>query len=319
MKLHNFLLFSLPLLLFGFTGQVFAQTSGLSISPPVVEVLLSPNKKVVQAFTITNQGESSQFVANLHRISPLGPHGQVAVAPQPIRDTELPLLVTLENAHYSLGQPFALAEGQATQLVLGLEGPTSDVSLDTYLALVVSPVYQGAEVITSISGISSLILTTLTPTGALDVNLELTNFDLPLIHDSSTPLSLTPLVTNHAGTMLRVTGNLTVISPLGEERSQLELAPTLILAAASRQLQGTADSGQNSIPLVWEPHPFSFGPYRLKLSVMTLGGTTIQEVEKMIFLFPLKTTLLIILFGLWLMILVLKKKKTAIDSPTQNH
>lgn len=291
-----------------------AQSAGLSISPPVVEIILSPNKKVIQAFNIKNQGESGQFVINLHAVSPDGEQGHVTLDPQPLDPSSIPILITLQNSDLTLGQPFHLAEGSSTQIVLGIEGSTTDTTLDTYFALVISSASSSAA-ISSSAGISSLIFTTLTPSGTLPVDLEVTGFDPPLLSDSSSELNLTVSVANQSPTMLRVQGNLTLESSTGTIQQELSLYPTLILSHSSRIMTQTYGDPPISTPLVLAPDTFRFGPYRLRLTLTTVGGSTIQELERIIWIVPLKLTIIILVLLITLAaIFAWRSRKSTLDT-----
>ena len=299
--------------------EIKAEETSLALTPPVVEVLISPNKKVIQAFTIKNKGSSGQFVINIHAVKPLDDQGHVELDPNPLDFSSIPLLVTLQNSNLEFNQPFTIPASASEQIVLGIEGVTTDINQDAYFALVVSSYTNSDLAITSRAGISSLVLATLSPSGTLPVDLELQEFDPPLIHDSSTPLSFSPLVFNKTPTMMRVQGTLILDSGTGNNIEQLSLYPTLILANSSRTLKASSGEPPISTPLEFQPHPLTFGPQKLRLTITTVGNTKIQEIERVVWYIPLKLTLTIIIVIFTISsIYAWRSKKTSIDSSSQN-
>lgn len=302
-----------------------AQTAGLSITPPVVEILLAPNKKITQAFQLTNQGESSQFVANLHAVTPDGQGGHVTVDPTPLDPATIPLVAALANSDRKLGEPFSLASGESTQLILSLESAELDSNQDVYLALVISTASPSTtrHQSSSIPGISSLILVTLTPDGSLPLQVELEGFDLPLLHDSSSPLFIEALVKNLSPTMLRVGGTLTVASPRNSNSESIKIYPNLALGLTSRTLQAWEDPPDPALnqtatgtppaagPLVYQPRWYNLGPHRFTLTLTTLGGSQITKLEKVVWLLPLRAVLVTFLLALIIISLLIFARKDA--------
>lgn len=265
-----------------------AQSVGLSIDPPVVEILLAPNKKLIQAFEIKNQGEKGDFAVTLHAVTPEGTFGHVAIDRNPLDMTTIPLVVKLQNANLELGKPFTIDAGNSQQIVISIEGASTDETTDAYFAVVVQSMGSVAGDITSSAGISGLVLTTLTPSGSIPVNMTIENFNPPLIHDSSTPLVFRPELKNNSTSMLRPEGKLEIISPRGNHNSEIKLFPNLVLKNSSRTLVGATGEPPQGIPLTWRPSLANIGPYTFRLTVTTPGGTKIQAIEGTVWLFPIR-------------------------------
>jgi len=322
---HRFLPLTLALFfsLFSLPPVAAAQTSALTISPPVIEVLLAPNKKVVHAFEISNQGESSDFIANLHNFTPTDNIGHGTVSPTPLDPTSVPLILRLANSDRQLRVPFSLPSGASTQLVLEVESATFDLSVDSYLALVVSPktndVTPQNSTSQTIPGLASLILVTLTPDGNLPIKLNIEDFDLPLLHDNLTPLYLRPTLYNASPIMLRAGGSLEIISPRERTHFTLPLYPNLILKESKRIIQGSNQADPPlPTPLTWQPSLFNLGPYRIRLHITTVGGSQITEIEKTIWLLPIRAIIIVILIAVIsiYLLLSLKKRPSSKTSPT---
>ena len=291
---------------------VSAQTSSLAISPPVVEILLSPNKKIIQAFTLTNQGETTEFVASIHRFVPTDSAGHGTIDPAPLDSTLLPIIVGLENADIELDRPFIVDRGQSQQLVVSLEAQNLEGSEDSYLALVISSVPSCSPLtihcsLFTIPGISALILTTVTD-GHLPIDLEVTSFNPPVLHDPASPLTLEIELSNQGQAMIRPEGKLALLKPSGSELASYALYPNLVLKGSKRLIQGINKQNE-AIPLTFYPKWYHLGPYRLHLQVKTPGGTTIQDVERTVWLLPIRAIILTVLLAIILTSLLIKLKR----------
>ena len=282
---------------------VLAQNVGLAISPPVVEVLLAPNKNIVQSFQLTNQGESTQFVANIHTITPTDSDGHSIIDPTPIDPTTIPLVITLANADRELGTPFTLSAHDSTQLVLSIEGASTDVSQDVYFALVITPTLNQNSSSTSIPGISSLILLTLTPDGALPIKLRVDGFDLPILHDSALPLPVPATITNSSDIMIRPTGTLIIYKTNQNISEEITISPNLVLAHSSRTITTLSES------LIYRPTWYSFGPHQFELTIHSPGGSQITQVTKTVWLLPIRALITTILIAITTTTLLLSAKR----------
>jgi hypothetical protein len=283
--------------------SVKAQTAGLSISPPVVEMLLSPSKKVVQTFTIKNQGESVNITATLHTVTPIGEDGHVSVNPTPLNPASIPLVASLTPSRF--GEEMLLARDASEPLTLTFEGASVDAPIDTYLALVVraSPLTFSGESHTGATAtspaIAGLIFITLTPSGVIPTNLEITSFDPPLLHDTSTPFTLRPMVKNGASIMIRPTLQVSIASSQGKTVYEPETAKNLLLKESEREFG----------PLTWSPRWSNLGPHRIRLTLTTEGGTKVTEVEKQVWFLPIRTMVASILLLLIVGVMLIKRKR----------
>ena len=331
------------LLLFFFPSPVRAQSVSLSVSPPVVEILLAPNKKVSQTFTFTTQGENVIVSPEIHLVKPDGSTGHVIIDPSPIDPSTIPLTITSSPALLSplctssavapekclqirsnLGDPSLTS--QSIPITLTFEAASSDISQDVYLALVIkvtsADLPLNKQSVTT-PAISALILTTITPDGILPINLEIKDFTLPLIHDSWLPFIPKPTITNNSSIMMRPEGTYEIISPTSKTILSLPIYPNLILGNSSRSIlgshtrcEGSPHTGcvdLDSTPLAWTPKWSHIGPYRIRLIITSQGGTKISEIEKVVWILPLR----LIFIGCILIIIIYRltyyDKKTIVD------
>lgn len=293
------------------SAPALAQSASLSLSPPTVEIILAPNKILTQSFTVHNSGESGQFVVSLHSVKPTGIYGQVELDPRPLRPASLPLIVSLITPDLTFSEPFTLASNESRQLTLNIEGASVDAPIDTYLGLVVRSYLEDDSFTGALSqaGITSLVLVTLTPDGILPVNVEVEGFDVPTLHDSSRPLTISPVLHNNSSTMLRLTGEYTIIPPQGESKVVVPLYNNLLLKESNRIIQGVNDAG-DPISLSWQPRLTDIGPHTLRLTIKTVGGRTVQEVERSIWILPVRTMLILLIAIIVSSLLIILKKQS---------
>lgn len=288
--LTSLILSTLPLI----AKPVLAQSASLSISPPVVEILLAPGKQVTQTFNLKYQGEAVNLIPELHLVEPQGEDGHVKIDPNTLTPTSSPLKVT--SISHLLGEPIKQTS-DTTSLTLTFEAPATDIEQDIYLALVIKAVSSDTLESSSSTnpGISSLILVTVTPSGSIPLDLEITDFNPPSFHDSWSPITITPKVANQVEIMVRPEGKYEVISPSGKTIFTLPLYPHLVLGNSTRKLMGNQPS---NIPtsLTWSPTWSNFGPHRLRLTLTSTGGTELSRVEQVVWFIPIRALLILTLF-----------------------
>ncbi|MEI8232808.1 MAG: hypothetical protein WCG44_03625 [bacterium] len=277
-----------------FTSKVQAQSTTLSVSPPVVEIMLAPGKSATQTFNLKAEGDNLRITPTLHLIKPSDSFGHTLIDPNPLNQSSLPLTVNIS--------------GPSTSPTLTFEAATTDVPADYYLALVFTsaPGEPTLESSATLPGISALILVTVNPSGVIPIDLSLEDFSPPLYHDSWLSLTISPQLKNNTGIMIRPEGKFEIISPTGKTLLSRSLYPNLVLGHSTRTLQSMVDDLPST--LTWNPKWSNIGPYRVRLTINTLGGTKIVETEKTIWILPLR--LLITLIAISIVVLTLLSKPT---------
>lgn len=291
---------------FAALAKISAADVSLSISPPVVEILIAPNKKLTQTFILKLDGDNLTVTPELHLFKPSDNAGHVALDPLPLNPALIPLVVT---SSLPLNTPH-IVSGETISIALTFEAPTSDLPQDLYLALVVKtgaiePIESDP---TTSPGISSLILVTINPTSVLPINLEITDFETPHLHDSALPLELSPSLKNNADIMIRPEGKLEVFSPTGKTVFSTDLYPNLVLGNSSRTLYSIQDTLYS--PLSWAPSWKNLGPHRVRLTIMTQGGTKLSEIEKTVWVLPIRATIIIFL-GMLVLVIIWKNRSSS--------
>lgn len=301
------IIFCILLMVYCFNGlisHVNAESISLSISPPVTEVLIAPNKTTTTTITLKNLGESTNYQISLHKVIPTDDQGHSTIDPTPLNLNQLPLIPTLVGQEFDT--PYPLATNQVANLTLQLSAPSIDVATDLYLALVIQAIDPNLSLTNSSSNpaIASLILTTITPLPAIPTDISLKKFELPTLHDSASPLTLSPQAQNNTNIMLRIQGHATLTSPSGKVIQETKLDPTLILGNSTRNLTSL------SFPLALR----NLGPHRLTLTLTTEGGRTLLESSSVIWILPLRAIILTIIGLLILSILNIRRNRLTVKA-----
>ena len=284
---------------------VQAAETTLSVSPPVTEILLAPGKSVSQTFSLKSTTPGLTLTPELHLAKPSDDSGHITIDPSPLNQTTLPLTINMS--------------GPSISPTLTFQASNIDTSQDLYLAIVfqASPSSPLSLDNTSVAlpAISSLILISLNPSGVIPIDLEVTSFTIPYLHDSWGPLTITPLLKNNSPVMIRPIGKYEIISPSGKISFTRALYPSLILSDSVRRILGTdhCDLQRTDpcqiLPLTWSPPWYAIGPYRLHLTITSLGGTKITDVEKVIWVLPIRLLIISALILIFSLTLISKSSK----------
>ncbi|MBP9702485.1 hypothetical protein KBD69_02255 [Candidatus Woesebacteria bacterium] len=275
--MKNIFIFLLPLTFLLLPPQASA-AAGMSVTPPVTEILISPNKSVSTTIQLTNDGEDTSIILSLHRLIPQGDQGHSTIDPKPLDPTSIPVVIKLVGKE--LGIPFKLSAGQTQAITIELEAANLDEPTDVYFAILARGVNEGASPTESQAtpGITALFMATITPSASLPTNIALTPPELPIIQDTSIPLSFDVKAENKTGIMLQVQGKIKLLSPNKALISESSIDPKLILGNTSRLLSD----------FEFLPSNFAFGPHTLTIELSTVGGRTLTEHSYVIWMLPLR-------------------------------
>lgn len=282
--------------------HIHAQSVTLSVSPPVVEVLIAPGKKLIQNFVFKADGNDLAVIPEIHLARPSDSSGHIEIESDPYTPSSISLTI---SSNHELGKPVSLKNNELT-FSLGLEAANVDVAEDVYLALVlkVVPDSKLSSASMTLPGISALILATINPSGVTPIDLSIESFDLPFLHDSAYPFTINPVLKNNLPIMIRPRGTYEVLDSHGKTIFSLPLYPNLILGESERTIAGMLKDSPTS--LTWTPSWKNIGPYRLRLSITTEGGSKITEIEKPLWVLPIRGIILLLLGLILISIIVVR-------------
>lgn len=266
-----------------FSRPTFAESS-LSISPPVNEILISPTKSIRIPLTFTNNGTDDTFTLSLHSVTPADSHGHSLINPQPLDLASIPITISVINT--PLSTPFTLKTGETKDITLEVHAANVDAAQDVYFALLAQTVDISDSPNDSLAStaITSLFLTTITPTDGIATDISFVTPQVPTLHDNTLPLDLKVTAKNQANTMLQTKLKITLTSPSKNIISESTLDPSLILAHSDREI--------NPPPLLF--HPTNIGPHLLTLELTTIGGRSLATHTTVIWLLPIRYLLVLV-------------------------
>jgi hypothetical protein len=261
------------------TPQVFAQQLSLSLSPPLVELIIKPGKSVLVAYDFINNGDPNYFSASVSSFEPKDNLGNIRLKNVPTG----PIRFSLDNSDIQLDQPFFLKTRQRQQLLLRIRTPEGAPNGDYYYSLLVSsqPVggNEGRSLGAARGTIASNILITVTDSGRIDIKGKIAFFDViprfsfPLgktkinIFDSNDPIPVVLIVANQGQNLIKPRGQISLIGNFGEQ-IHYEILPQNILSQSQRLIQATPSAQiQTKQPVSTIISGFFVGRYRLSAEV----------------------------------------------------
>ena len=258
--------------------------TSMSVTPPVTEVLISPNKSVSTTLQISNEGDDSSIILSLHKVIPTDDQGHTTIDPKPLALSNIPLVIKLVGA--DLGVPFTLNAGQSKAITLQLDAANLDEPTDVYFALLARSIGTNLSPTKSQTspGITALFMTTITPSASLPTNIALLPPDLPIVQDTYLPLNTSVIAENKTGIMLQVQGKIKLSSPNNTVIKESTFDPKLVLGNTTRMLSTI------TLPL----SPYYLGPHTLTIELTTVGGRTLTEHSYIIWFLPLRYILIVI-------------------------
>lgn len=307
----------LPLL----AKPAFAQSLGLSLSPPLLEIVIKPGKTASQIFSLKNLSENSKTV--VARVIPFVPQGNLG----------LPLLkpnlhpdwldyLSLNVNNHSQGEVIVLAPGEIVPVILKLAVPANAPQTDHYATLLITtnPQTQNSKIqIPSPSINTSLganILISISDNNAPSTIVKIDNF-VPLekdylfrygdifVADNFQPIHFTATAVNIGKYKTRTSGLIQVIKNKNVVSLQ-SLLPLNLLASSERQLQGSP-SGE----IVFQPTLTDIGSHQVLLDIRSENSSSHSELT--VVLVPIRALTGLVL-GLTLTAITLKmaarEKKT---------
>lgn len=298
--LSVFLIFNI--LFFIFPSSASAQNLSLSISPPLLEVLIKPGKSITQIFKLINNGEATVATVRLAQYSESGVKEFSDFIPEN--------WISILNTDIALGKPFFLGSGDARQLILRVAPPKTTVEQDYYRVILITTTpnppneYSQSHISQTIG---SILLLSVTSTGMLEKKAEIRTFSVPKFLDSFSPLEVTIDVKNAGKTKFRPLGTITLTGPVG--RGSFAIDPQVFLAGQTRMLKVDNASSSLSTPFTLSLGGFFIGKYQIALDFTLDEGTTRVSDTKTFYAFPWKAGLAIFTISIILIMTGKGRKK----------
>jgi len=286
-----------------FPDNAFAQSIGLSISPPLLEVMIKPGKSISQAFVVTNESDQDLYLKTA--VVPFLPADEKGNIQLSTTDFWLPKYFSLANANLRLGETFLLKAGKSQQLVLKIAIPPKEQEQDSYFTFLVEQSLHG-EFFPETGGqtlikIGANILLTISSSGKPWQKGVIKSFlAVPDKADIFDRVEFKLVISNQGKSFFKSIGKIEIFDFLGKKKIELTLRPDNILVNSSRQIWCLAGESTTACQF----NSFRPGRYRAVAS-FTPDGRQGEVVKKEVYfwLLPIKLGVAIIIMGLILFLI----------------
>jgi hypothetical protein len=274
-------IYILVFLFYFFPSLVFAQQVSLSISPPLLEIVIKPQKSIMIAYNLQNNGDPVIAKAKVVSFEPKDNYGNVKLK----NELEGPIRFSLDNADLQLNQPFFLKTKDRQQLLLRIRAPEGAPEGDYYYTLLIEteppPGFEGKTSNRVKATIGSNILITVTDSGKVEVKGKIAIFDvlprfkfnfgpwLMKIFDSNDKIPVILIAQNQGKNLIKPEGEIILRGNFGET-AKYQVLPQNILSQSQRLLTATP-SAQIICPEKGAQPKYCQQPITLLLSGFFLG------------------------------------------------
>lgn len=215
-------------------NTISAQSIGLSISPPITEVVTLPGETVQIVFELSNlSGTSTVLTSQIHAFTPLGEGGNI----ETIEDASFPPLSWIKLKPYELGQSFPIDSGQSKNMSLEMSIPENAFQKDYYFTLFFST--DAKATIGSGTGakakIGSNILLSISTDDKQVKLAKIKEFSAPKIIDSLTNFEYRVRISNIGTQFFKPVGQIIIKHIFGPVET-IALAPQNVLVNSTRKL-----------------------------------------------------------------------------------
>jgi len=279
--------FLVAFVFFFFAPKVaFAQGVSLSVTPPILEVMVAPGKEASYDFIISSIDTAVIVSPQIVEFFPVGIEGESEESASPA-----PSFVS-----YNVS-PIALGPGASSRLKVKFAPPEDAEEADYYLRLFFQtqelPTIGGSASFATVK-IAANILLTVSKDGLPNKLASISKFSSPRIVDSFFPIIYEVEIQNAGRTFFKPIGKIGVTSTFQKDVS-LDLAPQNILAFSSRKIPCIEAEDLVDCRL---PGVFHIGAYEatLEFNADDTGKLYSQSVKTFAFPFSLLAVPLIFFF-----------------------
>ncbi len=299
---------------------VNAQQVSLSLSPPLIELIIKPGKSVIIAYQIENLGDPVYLSTNVVSFEVKDNLGNVKLKEK----AEGPFRFSLDNSQLALNQPFFLKTRQKEQLLLRIRAIEGAPEGDYYYTLIVSTqprmVTEGESISSTKATIGANIITTVTESGKINIKGKVALFDvlprfrLPFgkkylnFFDSNDKIPIVLILENQGKNFIKPEGQIILKGNFGET-AHYQLLPQNILAESQRLIEATPSAEiEIKKPVSLILSGFFLGRYRLSTNINFGQGTPNIFASTSFIALPFK--FILGLLGALIIIIVIFRKFT---------
>jgi hypothetical protein len=298
-----------------FTPYIYAQNVSLSLTPPLIQLVIKPGKSVLIAYTLKNSGDPAIISSHVVPFKPVGQKGQIQIDQQ----MEGPVRFSLDNSNITLDQSFFLNSRQSQQLLLKIRIPEGTPIGDYYYTFIATsepPQGSGTNNAGAKVTIGSNILITVSSDGFTEAKGSIPELSvispysfrflgkIYKIFESTDTIPIRLVIRNEGSNLVQPEGTLILKGNFGE-KAHYDVLNQNILSHSERLIQA---SGGAQIDCEDNPKAyycksdtslllkgFFLGKYHLSTSLTFGEGTQTLFAATSFYAFPIKYTIGILL------------------------
>lgn len=328
-KLLSILIIILTVILF-LNKNVFAQNVTLSVSPPTIQALIKPDKSILIAFTVQNNGDPVTLRSFVVPFEAEGLNGRISIKDR----FDGPIRFSLDNDNIELNKPVFFKSRESKQFLLKISVPEKAPKGDYYYSFLIET-YPPKSIEGSLSTqskvtIGSTILLTVSEDGLTQIKGSIKQFTIkPLftlnlfnqtynIIESTSPIPVTLIVRNDGDNYTTMGGDINLTGIFGE-RITYKLIPLTILKNSERiaktDISDTPECTIENPPFYCTNSSlilkgFFIGKYKLNSTVHLGDETQLMYANSSFIAIPIKLTIGLIMSISILWIIIKKRIKT---------
>lgn len=281
--------------------EVHAQSLSLTLTPPLLEVMIKPGKSITQVFRLTNEGDPVFISPRIVEYTENGIKESSSFIPES--------WFSFIGGSVAFQQPFLLHTGETRGLVLRINPPAQMPDTNVYRVLLFETVPNPADTSTSDSTfqskIGSILLLNITASGVTKKSAFINRFSFPDIIDSFDTLRGSIEVQNTGTTYFRPIGKINLSGTIG--KASYDVDPYVFLAGQTRILTTNPETDTEHYSL--NLPGFYLGKYEISTEFTLDDGSLKVSGKKIFYALPWKLCGSLIFLSLFV-ILIRKRRKS---------
>ena len=286
-----------------------AQDISLSITPPILEVMIQPGKEITQNYLISNNGNETPLKISIVPFSPSDEYGNVELEDiTNYNDINILNWFKIGGTPLDENQKIFIPRGGNQEIILTISPPLDAPEGDYYLTLLFetdSSSLIGGRTTQTQAQIGSNILFTVSKDGNPRKDAEITLFSAPKIIDSLGQIIYTVKIKNTGSAFFKPIGKINISHLFGSEET-LTIAPQNILASSIREIPCTKEEELIRCSLTKK---VLFGIYRGNLKFQLDDGSESYESYTTTIAFPFSISVAFLIVFIIIRTIILKFKK----------
>lgn len=280
-------------------SSVHAQQVTLTVSPPIVSVIVKPGKTMLIAYDLRNGGDPVIILPHVLPFVPSLRTGEMLFKNKPGG----PIEFSLQNTDHALNKSFFFDSNKHVQLLLQITVPETTPEGDyyyTFLNQTQTAGEQQATGPTASAAIGSTLLITVSESGATSADAHISTFTVKPryrlnlfghiinIIESNDKVPVLLNVFNNGKNAITTSGTLALQGNFGE-RAHYDLSPMMILAHSGRDI--VASDSANTIKAAATLKGFFIGSYGLSAQVLVNEDAQTLLATTKFYAFPIRLTI----------------------------